>query len=633
MQAENRKRMGYGILSALVLGGVAMFVYASSLTTGFFADDYNFLEPVARLGLSDYLARYFDPRLQTLWYRPLQGVQILLEYKFFGANPMGYHAVNVAFHAINVALLFALIWRVANKWRVAFIAALFYATFPVYALAINWINITDPLATIFYLLGIWFWLNYRDTGKRRHALITLTLYALALLTKQMAVTLPAVLFLLERLVLAPPPAPKGPAAQRLLTWLDVPQTLRRYWAFGAILIFFIAVQYNTQSTHTFAGVFGYALGAQLVSILIQYLSLTVFPWGYFIPNDTQVVDAMPFSDERNLIWLAVALGLFVFVTLRSRNRGLTFLGLTWLVTIAPVLPFPFIELRYLYLPAMVSGILLALWFDFALARLPHSRWMAGVVSFALALLVMGSYFSIAHANAGIAEIARQRRVPFRDISQANPMFPPDTRLYFIDSITPLSELAGMFTLRYGSGVTVSGTDHLVDPVAHLRDHAAAFVFYFDDTGKPHQVAVEPGSGERATPALPIVFAAPLSLENVELARTTLTRGDVMIALLYWRATGKIEKDYTVFVHLVDRNGKMIAGSDSPPRKGNAPTGAWEPGRLLADGIVLPIPSDAPIDNDAFLEIGIYDPANQQRVPIQNSNTDTLVIAPLRLIEK
>ncbi len=623
------------VSSCLVLSSIVFFIYVSSLATGFFADDYNFLEPVARLDPLDYFMRYFDPRLQTMWYRPLQGVQIWIEWQLFGANATGYHLVNILFHAINASLLFALVWRIVRKWRVAFAAAFFYATMPVYALAINWINITDPLATIFYLAGIWTWWSFRHTGKPRDFALTLGAYTVALLIKQMAITLPAVLILLDYLLIQPQVlAALIPNPRRLPAALG--ELARRYGAFALVAAIFLTIQYSTRSTHTFATVFGYSLGAQIISILIQYLSLLVFPYGYFLPTDTQFTEGMPFSDERNLLWLALALGLYLCVTWRTRSRGLILLGLALLVTLAPVLPFPFIELRYLYLPAMCVGIVLALWLDHALTLLREPRAASVVIGVAGALITLGCAFSIANANAEIFEFARQRRVPFRDISRAHPTFPDQTRLYFIDSISPPSELSGMFTLRYGRGVTLGANELWHDSIARWREHPTAFVYYFDATGKPIEVAVEPTITARALAPLPITFAAPLRLEGFELARETVARGNVVIVLTYWRATGKPAADYTFFAHLVDTSGRNVAGVDTPPRKGKAPTTQWLADQTHVEAFVIPVPREA-TPGAYRLELGMYESATQQRLAITDARGQpagtALVIAPLQVVEK
>jgi hypothetical protein len=281
--------------------------------------------------------------------------------------------------------------------------------------------------------------------------------------------------------------------------------------------------------------------------------------------------------------------------------------------------------------------MLALLLDNVLTVLKRPRLSGVLAGAAFALIAMGSYYSIANANAGIFEIARQRRVPFRDISRAHPTFPDDTCLYFIDPISPVSELSGMFTLRYGRGVTVVSSELGGDLAANLRRHKNAFVYYFDETGKPIEVPVEPTIDARPSYEPPLDFTAPIRLEGYELPRARIKRGDALVVLLYWRATQKIEKDYMVFVHLVDRDGQMIAGNDSSPHKGDMPTSQWLAGQWVVDPIVMPIPVDARVSNDYRLEIGLYELPSLERLAIVDARgqpvADTLMIAPLSVVEK
>jgi hypothetical protein len=608
------------LTSLAILALVIVWVYYPSLWIGFFAQDYDFLNPVASMDTPAYLSYVLDPRAQIYWYRPLQGLQILAEFALFGTNPVPYHGVQILFHIVNCMLLFALVGRVARQWRIAFLATIFYATFPVYALAVNWINITDPLMTIFYLTAIWFWLNYLQMASRRDYFLVLILFVLALLNKQMAITLPVILFLIDRLLIAKP-----------ATWLAL---IRRYVALLIIAGMFALVQYATRSTHTFAAVFGYSLGAQILSMLIQYLSLMVFPWGYYPPTDTQITEGFPFADTGNLLWLALAIALLVFLIVTRRNRVLVFLACTALVTLVPVLPFPFVELRYLYLPVMVSGILLALWFEHAFIVLKQARWFQIFAALALGLIVIGSALSVASANAGIAEIARQRRVPFRDIERQHPTFPPSTHLYFIDPVSPLPELTGMFLMRYGRAVNVSGDRN--PPTTRLRDFKNVYVYHFDETGKPIEVQADTTAALEISPPLPIVFEQPLVLDDVEIVRSRVKRGDVLIVLLYWHASGEIDRNYTVFVHLEDARGNLLAGHDTQPRNGNLPTSRWTPYVPLVDAIVMPIPANVPPGTDYRLRIGVYYLPTMQRLAMVDAQGrplgDSLTLQPLSVIE-
>jgi hypothetical protein len=53
-------------------------------------------------------------------------------------------------------------------------------------------------------------------------------------------------------------------------------------------------------------------------------------------------------------------------------------------------------------------------------------------------------------------------------------------------------------------------------------------------------------------------------------------------VLYWRCLERMENDYTVFVHLLDDEGNIIAQGDSPPVQGHYPTTMWAVGEMVRD---------------------------------------------------
>jgi hypothetical protein len=286
------------------------------------------------------------------------------------------------------------------------------------------------------------------------------------------------------------------------------------------------------------------------------------------------------------------------------------------------------------LPAMLSGILLALLFEHAFAVFKNVDWVKTASALALGVFVIGRGVSIASANAGIAEIARQRRVPFRDIERKHPSLPAGTHLYFIDPVSPLPELTGMFLMRYGRAVSVSGDR--ATTITHLRDYPNVFVYYFDETGKPIEVQADVRTKFDKSLPFPVVFEQPIALDDVEIVQTRIQRGDALIALLYWHASAGIDRNYTVFAHLVDAQGNTIAGYDDQPRKGTAPTSRWTRYVPVVDPIVMSIPSDAPLGNDYRLQVGLYYLPTMERLAIIDAHDqplgDSLVLQPLSVIE-
>ena len=107
---------------------------------------------------------------------------------------------------------------------------------------------------------------------------------------------------------------------------------------------------------------------------------------------------------------------------------------------------------------------------------------------------------------------------------------------------------------------------------------------------------------------------------------SVARGQSLDLDLVWRAERALTEAYTVFVHLVDANGNVVADADSPPFTGLYPTNRWRAGETLRDRHTLKIPADLAPGNYA-LEIGMYAPATGARLPV-SGGADKIDLAPL-----
>ena len=87
--------------------------------------------------------------------------------------------------------------------------------------------------------------------------------------------------------------------------------------------------------------------------------------------------------------------------------------------------------------------------------------------------------------------------------------------------------------------------------------------------------------------------------------------------LYWQSETKMATDLTVFVHLLDLSGNIVAQADGPPSNGYWPTSAWEPGSLVSDHHNLVHGIDTSRETYTIV-IGLYDPLSGLRVPAYNS---------------
>ncbi len=106
----------------------------------------------------------------------------------------------------------------------------------------------------------------------------------------------------------------------------------------------------------------------------------------------------------------------------------------------------------------------------------------------------------------------------------------------------------------------------------------------------------------------------------------VTRGQSFNLDLFWRAEGAITESYTVFAHLIDASGRVVADADSPPWRGAFPTERWSVGEALRDRHTFQVPVDlAP--GDYAIEIGMYLPATNTRLPIEtpSGRADKIVL--------
>ena len=131
-------------------------------------------------------------------WHPLTWLSHMADCQLFGLNPGPQHMVNVFLHAVNVLLLFLLLQKATSAvWRSFLVAALF-AVHPLNVETVAWVaERKSLLCTLFSLLtiAVYGWYARRPDWKKY--LVVVAAFALALMSKPMAVSLPLVLLLLD----------------------------------------------------------------------------------------------------------------------------------------------------------------------------------------------------------------------------------------------------------------------------------------------------------------------------------------------------------------------------------------------------------------------------------------------------
>jgi hypothetical protein len=175
---------------------------------------------------------------------------------------------------------------------------------------------------------------------------------------------------------------------------------------------------------------------------------------------------------------------------------------------------------------------------------------------------------------------------------------------------PPSTPTGFYSLRSG----------LYDPSSLARSPLV---------GTPSGDSLLLGTVHILAPADLVAFAStpPVATwpEGLRLAHVQLPNraspGQTLPVQLLWRAEATPQRDYTVFVHLTDAAGTVIAQSDSYPSGGAAPTSLWRPGDLIADTLQVPLPADLPLGSVLQARLGLYTLDDQRRLPLADGAGD------------
>jgi tetratricopeptide (TPR) repeat protein len=342
------------VLVALVVFTLTAAVYIPGLSAPFVWDDHYLILKSPRVTELQPLGEYFGSAFWTKgdvdpigrnYYRPLTILSLALDHYIHGNNAGGYHLTNIVLHALNGALLFALLRRKGlNAWVAGLLAAA-WAWFPRLTEAAAWISgRTDVLAGTFVLLALLF-----TPAKRAPARwLVATSLLMGLWAKEVAMAgVAAVAFLEWNATRA------KPLRERLLALAPVGAAFAAYTGFRLVVIG-SGLQSNALPPLTRALCALDALG--------RYAWMTLDGWHASIQIGYLGDYKAPFIALGLLVILA-STALFVrfgrrFATDTWAAIILTCVSLALVLHIAPITVNVMAADRFLYLP--VAGLVLAL---------------------------------------------------------------------------------------------------------------------------------------------------------------------------------------------------------------------------------------------------------------------------------
>lgn len=373
------------IKAVLFIFAATFIIYSNSLGGEFLSDDnYFIVKNVAVRNLANIPSFFTNPAavafsaLAEDVYRPVTAASYAVDYRLFLLNSFGYHLENVLFHAANAALVFLLLDLLVGDLFIAFFAGLFFACHPVQTEVVAWISgRASVLFLFFYLAAFVLFVRYRKDRRAGYLAASVCLYAVSLFSKEMAVTLPAMLIVYDIHF-----GGKEPLRRKIAAYLP----------YVALTAAYIVVRGSVLSRMSQCGWWGGAPSVNALSavaVLPDYLKLLLYPadlCAFYMPRLARSI-----ADPRFMTACAIIVATAVSLpAIFRRSRRTSFAVLWFFITILPVsniVPLrALMAERFLYIPSIGFCLLAAVLIGrMSAMRARPARAIAIVVAAALAV--------------------------------------------------------------------------------------------------------------------------------------------------------------------------------------------------------------------------------------------------------
>jgi len=365
--------------------GLAVFVtYQNVWSAGFiWDDDAHVIRP--NLRTLHGLWRIWTEPGATQQYYPFLYTAFWLEHRVWGDSALGYHLINLAFHAVAAGLLYQLLKKLAVPGAV--LAAAIFAIHPVCVESVAWISEQkNTLSTVFYLSAALVYLRYDQNRTAGIYTLATGLFILALASKSVTATLPAALLVILWW------------KRGELRWKSDVLPLIPWFLLGAG-----AGALTAWMEHSHVGASGGIYGLNVLErFLIAGRAICFYFWKFIWPVNLMFNYPRWAVNTRDwwqyLFPLSVAGVIFVSWTYRARSRSFLAVALLFIGTLFPALGFinvfPFLysyvadHFQYLgsmWLSAAIAGTLVVATRQFAI----RNHYLASMGIFAIVAVLSG----------------------------------------------------------------------------------------------------------------------------------------------------------------------------------------------------------------------------------------------------
>lgn len=361
---------------------LACTLYFDTFTHEFSYDDLDVIlkndaiRDVSNLSALFSPERYFEVAVEAS-YRPMVTLMYLIESAVFGTNPVGFHAVGILIHGFCCVLIAWIGLRLGLERSLAFLASALFLSHPVATEVVNGVGFAEDLLALFFMLLSMTITLARTDGRASQITCAALLYLLAMLSKEVSVLFPVVVWtLLRRRNWSPS------AKARLMGAMGTALAIYVYLRF-----FLFVLPPDLESLYKPSALPPNVTALTMSVIAANYIRLFFVPIGLSASHNVVVFD--------RINWVVVAAILvlvgFAILFVRSRRFFVRLGGLWCLLFLLPVSQVvataqPLSE-RFLYVPLFGAVLAFVSAWDM---QFGHSRfwkiWVPGLIVVVLSIL-------------------------------------------------------------------------------------------------------------------------------------------------------------------------------------------------------------------------------------------------------
>src|SRR3989304_4073315 len=197
-------------LKILLIIALPLIAYLNTLNNTFVYDDvFTITDNYFIRDWGNFPAFFTDDYFKysgEVTYRPVVTFSYFIDYSLWHLNPTGFHLTNILLHVVNAVLVYLLVSAVSRSRTTAFLTSILFALHPILTEAVNGISYReDLLTTTFFLGAILLFIKSKIQNPKSKIInclypLSLFSYLLALCSKEVAITLPLIIFLLDWLL-------------------------------------------------------------------------------------------------------------------------------------------------------------------------------------------------------------------------------------------------------------------------------------------------------------------------------------------------------------------------------------------------------------------------------------------------